>query len=360
MKYKIPIYKPYIGDIEKKYVLDCIKSSWISSKGSYIEKFEDKIQRYTGAKYVTSVSNGTCALHLAFLALGIGEGDEVISSNFTYVASTNAILYVKAKPIFTEIKNDLNIDETKIEEKITNKTKAIIITNVYGYMPNYDLINKIAKKHNLYIIEDAAESFGAKFKNQISGTLGDISTFSFFGNKTITTGEGGMVLCKKLKHFKKVLQLKNQGNSENRIYYHELMGYNYRMTNIQAAIGLAQLEKIDKILRIKENIFFNYRKYLNQSVKMIHPIPQTKPSYWMIALIFSEKKIKEKVDLILKNNKIETRPFFYPIDKLPFYEKSFNCKLANIYHEKGLLVPSYPGLMEKNIKSICNIINKIF
>jgi perosamine synthetase len=354
---KIPIYKPYLDNREKDFVMDCLETSWISSKGGYIEKFENKVRKFTGANFCASTSNGTCALHLAFLALGIGKGDEVITTNFTYVASTNAILYVGAKPVFSEINNDLNADPRRIEQKITPQTKAILVTNIYGFLADYDQLEIIAKKHNLFIIEDAAESFGAVYKNRNSGTLGDISIFSFFGNKTITTGEGGMVLCKNEEHYKKVLKLKNQGNSESETYYHDILGYNYRMTNIQAAIGLAQMEKINKILSLKKSVYNLYKINLKKNINFIFEIPDTKPSYWMTPIIFNNQSTMLRVKEILESNDIETRPFFYPIDELPFYQFSHDCKKAKTYSQTGILLPSYPELREFEINKICDLIN---
>ena len=191
---KIPIYKPLIGKEEKLLVNDCLDSSWISSSGTYVDSFESKIQKYIGCKYAVSTSNGTTALHLAMMALNIGPNDEVITSNYTYVASTNAILIVGAKPVFVDIDPETyNIDVNKIEKKITNKTKAILVTNVYGSVADYTSMKKLANKYNLRVIEDAAESLGSKLNDLMSGNLADISTFSFYGNKTITTGEGGMI-----------------------------------------------------------------------------------------------------------------------------------------------------------------------
>jgi len=352
---KIPIYKPYLDQREKDLVMDCMETTWISSKGSYINKFENLVKDYTKANYCSSTSSGTTALHLALLALDIKEGDEVITTNFTYVASTNAILYVGAKPIFCEISiNDLNIDTNKIQEKITSKTKAILYTNVYGFLCNYEKLNTIAVKHGLYLIEDAAESFGGIFKNQMSGTLGDISTFSFFGNKTITTGEGGMVLCKNRKHHSKIIQLKNQGNSK-KTYFHDVLGYNYRMTNIQAAIGCAQLDKIDEIIYLKKKIYNKYLELLKGKVKFLEKLDNTDPSFWMTPIIFDTIKQKQKVSQKLLQENIETRPFFTPIDNLPFYQES-DCEIAKKTHELGLLLPSYPELSLESQFKICNTI----
>ena len=354
----IPIYTPFIDKIEEDLVNDCMKSTWISSKGAYINKFEEQIKAYTNADYCTTTSSGTSALHLAMLALNIGKDDEVITTNFTYVASTNAILLVGAKPVFCNIRSeDLNIDVDSIESKITLKTKAILYTNVYGFLCDYDRLNEIAKKHGLFLIEDAAESFGATYKNSMSGTLGDISTFSFFGNKTITTGEGGMVLCKNLQHYNKIKKLKNQGNSE-RTYFHDVLGYNYRMTNIQAAIGIGQLNKVEKIISLKKKLYHNYKSNLENKVRFVKELEGTEPSYWMTPIIFESQSKKERVEIKLKENSIETRPLFTPIDQLPFYEKSTSDSANSIY-KLGILLPSYPSLSDKDQNKICKIINSI-
>lgn len=360
MNSRIPIYQPIIGDKEIEYVNECLTDSWISSKGKYIREFEEKVGKYINAKYCTTTSNGTTALHLALLSLGIKEGDEIITPNFTYVASTNAILIMGAKPVFCEInRNDLNINTELIEAKISSKTKAILVTNVFGNLVDFNPIYKICSKYNLKLIEDAAESFGATYFKKKSGNLADISTFSFFGNKTITTGEGGMIICKKLKDFKKINQLKNQGNSISKTYFHDILGYNYRMTNIQAAIGCAQLERIDEILKRKKEIFNFYCNNLSNKVSFLNKLKNSKPSYWMVPIIFKTINEKNKVEKILNKNNIETRPFFTPIDLLPFYEKS-DCRIAKSIYKKGLLLPSHPLLSKGELEKICLLINNTF
>ncbi len=356
MDSRIPICKPWIGEKEKQYVQECIESSWISSKGRFISKFEQKVSDFIGAKYCSSTSNGTTALHLALLAIGIKKGDEVITTNFTYVASTNSILITGATPVFCEIReSDLNIDSSLIEKLVTKKTKAILVTNVYGYMVDLVKIKNICKKHNLYLIEDAAESFGASLGKDMSGSYSDISTFSFFGNKTITTGEGGMVICKQKKHFEKIKQLKNQGNSLSQTYFHDILGYNYRMTNIQAAIGCAQIDNIKEILERKSIVYHKYEKLLSNKVKFLNKLKGSTPSYWMVPVIFDKVEQKRETENILNKNNIETRPFFTPIDLLPFYENS-KCVVAKSIYRKGLLLPSFPSLRESEIEKICSLI----
>tara|TARA_Y100001954_G_C15827853_1_gene613148 strand:- start:6024 stop:7100 length:1077 start_codon:yes stop_codon:yes gene_type:complete len=356
----IPIYKPYINGNEKKYILECIESSWISSKGKFIKKFEDSIIKFTNAKYASSCSNGTTALDLAFKALEIGEGDEVITSNFTYVASTNAILNNKATPVFTDIETDSwNINCELIENKINKNTKAILISNIYGFLPNIKKLKKICDKYKLYLIEDAAESLGSSFDGIMSGNIGYVSTLSFFGNKTITTGEGGMVLTSDKKIYEKIEILKNQGNSLKRKYFHEVLGFNYRMTNIQAAIGLAQMEQIYKILKLKTKIYNYYRCELGEDIIAQKSFHKSSSSYWIVTALFDHLDKKNEIVKVLEKNKIETRPLFYPIDKLPFYNESKECIKTYDLFDRGICLPSYPGLKRSEMDKIIELIKKI-
>jgi perosamine synthetase len=355
----IPIYKPFLFGNEKKYVIDCLNSTWISSKGKYISLFENEIKSYCKRKYSSSCSNGTTALTLAFKALGIKKNDEVITSSFTYVASTNAILEQGAIPIFVDIeKKSWNIDVSLIEREITKNTKAILISNVYGFLPDIDYLLKICKKHKIFLIEDAAESFGARFKKHLSGGIGIISTLSFFGNKTLTTGEGGMVLTNNKKLYSKIESLKNQGNSSIQKYYHDILGYNYRMTNIQAAIGLAQFEQIEIILKRKKEIFQFYKQKIKSNVVFQKSIElNSAPSYWIVSVLFEKTDIKEKVEKALNKNGIETRPLFFPVDQLPFYKNDEKLVNTHSIFNKGICLPSYPSLTNKELNKIVKIIN---
>lgn len=354
---KIPIYKPYIGNEEEVAVAECMQSTWISSQGKFISKFEQDVAEYVGISHAIAVSNGTVAIHLAMLALDIGPEDEVITTNFTYVASSNSILYVGATPIFVDVDPlSWNINPSLIEEKISSKTKAILYTNLYGAPAEYNELKRIADKHGLYLIEDAAESFGATYAGKVSGTLGDISTYSFFGNKTITTGEGGMVLTPNKEIADKIRKLKNQGNSETTRYYHDILGYNYRMTNIQAAIGVVQLSKIENILKLKRALHQNYVNGLKDLVQFQSVSEKATSSYWMSSILFRTIAEKNKVINALKLSNIETRPFFTPIDELPFYNKVNDCSHAKEISEKGINLPSYPALEKKEQNRIIEII----
>ena len=357
-----PVYQPSIIGNAKKYTLECIDSGWISSKGRFVKLFEEKFSDFQGGGYSSSVTNGTVALHLALKVLDIKKDDEIIVPSLTYIASVNAIKYVEAKPIF--IDSDLsswNIDTSKIEEKITKKTKAIIAVHLYGAMCNMQKLKDICEKHNLFLIEDAAEAFGSDYKGKKSGTFGDIATFSFFGNKTITTGEGGMVYSNDEEKIKRVASLKNQAVSSEREYWHEEIGYNYRMTNICAAIGLAQLEVAEDLISKKQQIAFWYKEYLKnipitfqkEEIKSFH-------SFWMVTILVKEKSQRDKLRYFLKDNNIDTRPVFYPANKMKPYKTTDLFAVANLLSNTGLNLPSYPDLKESDIKFICDKIKSYF
>ena len=264
MNIKYPVYKPSLNGNEKKYVMECLDSTWISSKGKFISEFENKFAEYLGVKYAASVSNGTVALHVALLALGIGPEDEVIVPTFTYIASVNAITYTGAKPVFVDSNPShwqMNVED--VNKKLSNRTKAILAVHLYGHPCDIEELRKISDDKKLFLIEDTAEALGSKYDNKLLGTFGDISTFSFFGNKTITTGEGGMVVTNNPELHKKAVHIKGQGLADHREYWHDIIGYNYRMTNICAAIGLAQLEKINEVIKKKREIAKWYKDGLN-------------------------------------------------------------------------------------------------
>lgn len=293
----IPVYAPYLEGNEKKYLLDCIESGWISSRGKYVELFEKSFAKYLNIGYASSVSNGTVALHLALKVLGVGEGDEVIVPSLTYIASVNSISYVGATPIFVDSsRDDWNIDPNLILHKITKKTKAILIVHLYGAPCDMDAISKICKEHNIYLIEDVAEAFGTKYMGRYAGTFGDVATFSFFGNKTITTGEGGMVVSNNLGLIEKVAYLKSQAVSSTKEYWHDEVGFNYRMTNLCAAIGCAQLELADTILEKKLEIASWYFELLSDSHFEFQKVNESAVnSHWMISIL--TKNIKERDDI---------------------------------------------------------------
>ena len=358
----IPVYKPeFIGN-EKKYLMDCIDSGWISSKGKYVNLFEENFSHFLGGGYSSAVSNGTVALHLALKSIGIKEGDEVIVPSFTYIASVNAIKFCNANPVFVD--SDLyswNIDIKKIKEKITTKTKAILAVHLYGALCDCKALKELCNTFSLYLVEDSAEAFGSKYKNNFAGTFGDISTFSFFGNKTITTGEGGMVFSKKQDLIKKVAFLKSQAVDNNREYWHTEIGYNYRITNMQAAIGLAQLENCNQILEKKQNIAnFYISSLVNAPVIFQQNAPDYYHSYWMISILCESKSIRDSLRAFLRERNIDTRPHFYPAHIMPPYKNGEYLPNAEKISNQGVTLPSYPSLSESDLDYITNTILYFF
>jgi perosamine synthetase len=348
---------PYMKGNEKKYVNDCLDSTWISSKGKYIELFEHSFSEYLGVKYACSVNNGTTALHMALLALDIKPGDEIIVPTFTYIASVNAISYMGAVPVFVDsIKETWQIDPDDVKRKITAKTKAVIIVHLYGHPCDMDAIVPLCKDNNILLVEDCAEAIGSYYKGKHVGCFGDIATFSFFGNKTITTGEGGMVVSNNENLITRSHHIKNQGVT-NVQYWHDIIGYNYRMTNICAAIGLAQLEQIEHILQLKKTIAETYRKaFLNTDIEFLYENDDVVNSFWMCSCLIKSAKQRDQLRDFLQQQGIETRPLFYPVHSMPIYNHltTEDFPVANSLSTRGINLPSYPGLTEEDVYVIAN------
>ncbi len=361
--YKIPVYQPTLAGNEKKYVNECLDTSWISSKGKFVSEFEEKFSDYIECKHSITVSNGTVAIHLALLALGIGEGDEVIVPTLTYIASVNAIVYTGATPVFVDSLSDTwQMDTEDVIKKITSKTKAIMAVHLYGHPCEMQVLSEVAKRNDLFLIEDCAEAFGTKYKNQHVGTFGDISTFSFYGNKTITTGEGGMVVTNDDTLFDRALHLKGQGLAKYRQYWHDTIGYNYRMTNICAAIGLAQLEQANDFIEKKRQIAVWYREFLaNTPVRFHEEIGDVIHSYWMCSILVPKSEQRDELRNHLEQNGIETRPLFYPVHTMPMYaDKYQKHTIAENLGWRGINLPSWPGLEQSQIHLICDAIKDFF
>ena len=368
----IPVCEPYLAGNKLEYVTDAISTGWISSSGTYVNRFEEEFAKYCDCKYAVSVCNGTIALHLALLSLDIGIGDEVIIPSFTMIASAFAVCYTGAKPVFVDADKDtFNIDVTKIEKKITSRTKAIMPVHIFGKICNMDAIIALAKKYNLYIIEDAAEAHGATYRGKKAGSFSDVAAFSFFANKNITTGEGGMIvtnnedIAQKAKYFKNVCFPINGPRN----YSHDDIGYNYRMSNVVAAIGLAQVEKADdyRAMRIRNNEL--YRKYLEGVPGIIF---QSLPEEgcidvcWMNTIVLDPEKFghtKDETVTFLKSQNIDTRLLFKSMSR----QKSladFGCDCSGEYivtdwlNENGFYLPSASNLDEETIKNICRVIKE--
>ncbi|MBY0316682.1 MAG: DegT/DnrJ/EryC1/StrS family aminotransferase [Bdellovibrionales bacterium] len=362
---KIPVAKPSLSGNERKYVLECIETEWISSNGKYIGKFEDAFSKYVGVKHALTCSNGTVALHLPLMAMGVGPGDEVIVPTLTYIATANVVKYVGANLVLADC-DPLNwtVTAKDIEAKITTKTKAIIIVHLYGHPVDMDPIMDLARKHNIYVIEDCAESLGATYKDRPTGCIGHVGTFSFFGNKTITTGEGGMVTTNDDDLAAKMRMLKGQGMDPSKRYWHPIVGYNYRMTNIQAAIGLAQLERIGWHLEQRRRVAGTYSKELmardlplavqRESENIYH-------SYWMFSVVLESGVRVSRDELIMEMDKngVETRPIFYPMHIMPPHLSSEKFPVAEKIASNGLNLPTFSELTNEQIKIVVDTLESI-
>lgn len=359
----IPIYQPSLSGNEKKYINQCLDTNWISSKGEFITSFEQKFAEYMGVNHAVSVCNGTVALHLALAALGIGADDEVIVPTLTYVASVNTIVHTGATPVFVDsLEHTWQMDPEEVRKKITSKTKAIMAVHLYGHPCDIQSLVNICREFNLFLIEDCAEAFGTYEGKHHVGTQGDIATFSFYGNKTITTGEGGMVVTQNSDLHKKCLQLRGQGVSSHRTYWHEVVAYNYRMTNLCAAIGLAQLEQVDEILQKKRRLAEWYAEDLvNLPLKTHQEVGDVKHSYWMCSILLDDAKHRDTLRDYLDKEKIETRPLFYPVHTMPMYAGgSDSYPIADSLGSRGINLPSWPGLTREQVSRITSKIREYF
>jgi len=363
---KYPLINLKIHNSEINSVVDAMKKGWISSAGSYVSQFEEDFTRYIGRGFSTTTSSGTTALELALKVFDIGYGDELILPNFSFAASINSIINVGAKPIVVDINpKTWTIDTNQIEKKISKKTKAIMPVHIYGQPCEMAKIKKIAKLKNLFVIEDAAEALGATYKKLKIGLDSDCACFSFYANKTITTGEGGMVIFKNKKNFDKANKIKNHGMSNKKYYFHETIGSNYRMTNIQAAIGVEQLKKIKSLILARKKIFKYYDKKLSKFsfIKLLPKNGWSTNSYWLYTILIENLGLTKRQKLInnLLKKGIETRPAFYPFSSMKIYNKycSENYKFSEKIAFNSISLPSTNLNQPDQDFIIDNIINEI-
>ncbi len=361
---RISVMEPNLKGNELTYLTNCINTNWISSAGKYVTQFGQMVADYCEVPYALPVSNGTVALHLALLALDIGEGDEVIVPDLTFAASINAVLYSGATPVIVDIDLDTwNMSPQAIEQAITPKTKAIMPVHLYGFMCDMDPIMQIAQQHDLLVIEDAAEAIGSEYKGKKAGSFGEAATFSFFGNKTITTGEGGMVLFKNEAHYQKAAVLRDHGMSKTKRYWHEYVGYNYRLTNLQAAIGVAQMEKIDTIVAKKVAIGQQYNALFSELNEIELPPSKAEQTntYWLYTLLIKHNVAKLNRDEIVQKlllNGIETRNVFYPLHEMPVYQPyaRFDYPNTSFVASQGISLPSSLSLSAEEQNEIFKVL----
>jgi perosamine synthetase len=350
----IPVYQPDLSGNERAYVLDCLESSWISSIGTYITRFEDVFARTTSIPHSLTVANGTVALHLALHCLDIGPGDEVIVPTFTYIASVNTIAQTGAKPVFVDCReSDWLIDPVDIIRKITTKTKAIMPVHLYGGVADMPTIMKIARENGLKVVEDCAEALGSSLNGVHVGAFGDIGTFSFFGNKTVTTGEGGMVATTDEALAARVRKAKGQGQSLHKRYWHDELGFNYRMTNICAAIGLAQMERLQAILARKRFIADTYRRELaNTGVVMQEKQTGVSSSDWLVSLLVPRGTDRYAVMDKMRAAGVDTRPVFYCAHHMPMYKQDTTFRVSEEISNRGISLPSFPTLSDDQLAQV--------
>jgi perosamine synthetase len=367
---RVPIAEPVLFGNEEKYVVECIRTGWISSKGEFIDRFEENFASYIGVEHAVAVSSGTAALHLALLALDIKPGDEIIMPAFTMIACANVARYLGAKPVLVDSETlTWNIDPSKIEEKITSKTKAIMVVHIYGHPADMDPIMKIAERYGLYVIEDAAEAHGAEYKGRKVGGIGDVGCFSFYANKIITMGEGGAVVTNDEKVAEKVRRLRDQAYNVNlrKWLIHDDIGYNYRLTNLQAAIGLAQLERIEEFInRHRENAYY-YNSLLKniRGVTLPPEMPWAKNVYWMYTILIDEEILGVTRDDLIKKLEIygiDTRSTFLPIHLQPPYRDIYiyeKYPIAELLGRRGINLPSGNSTTKEDIEYVASAIKDV-
>jgi perosamine synthetase len=355
----IPISAPTFTGREAEYVQDCLDSTWISSRGEYIRSFERRFAEFCDVEYAVACNTGTAALHLAMLALGIGAGDEVIVPTLTYVASANAVRYCGANVIFADSRSETwNIDPEDVARKIGPRTRAIMAVHLYGAPADLASLTELAEEHELSLIEDAAEAHGAAYQDRPVGAIGTIGTFSFYGNKIITTGEGGMIVTNNALLAERSLLFRGQGQAFDRTYWHLVIGYNYRMTNLEAAIGLAQLESLSERLERRRAIADRYRANLAAvpGLSFQKAEGNARSANWLVGILLPVPSAAARDDVAtrLRKRGIETRPFFYPIHTMPPYAdgKTGPLPVAEGLSRRGLCLPTWAGLTDEDIDHV--------
>lgn len=355
-----PIAEPDIGELEIEYVTDAVRSGWVSSLGRYVEEFERGFADFCHTRHAVSTSNGTAALHLALAALGVGPGDEVIVPTLTFIATASAVIYAGARPVFVDSDpHTWCLDPAAVERAVTPRTRAIIPVHLYGHPADMDPILDTASRHKLMVIEDAAESHGALYKGRVTGGLGKAGIFSFYGNKLVTSGEGGMIVTNDSGLADRANFLHDHAMRPEARYYHPELGFNYRITNLQAALGVAQLKRAPELIARKRRIMEWYREFLGdeEELKLNPSMPWAESSFWMICAIFSSRLDPDSVMTSLRASGIDSRPFFKPLHTLPPMQK-YDCgnrfPVAEDLSRRGISLPSGVKLTRQDVEFICS------
>jgi perosamine synthetase len=352
----IPVSRPHISSLEQEYVNDAVRSGWVSSIGPYVDRFEKCFAEYCGTSYAVTVSNGTVGLHLALVACGIRPGDEVIVPDLTFVATANAVRMAQAIPVIVDVDRDTYcVNPEKILRAINSRTRAIIPVHLYGHPASMRSIREIASRYGVKVIEDAAEAHGAEVDGVKVGALADCAVFSFYGNKIITTGEGGMITTDNVELYQRVRHLRDHAMSKDVKYWHSEIGYNYRMTNIQAALGLAQLEQIEYFLSCRDAQLQQYRSFLEPLGVECNPCVNSQPVNWITCALVDGlgRARRDKAIALLRESGVDSRPFFFPLSKLPMYA-SYDNPVATYLSENGLNLPTFVGQTPDEIQRVCS------
>lgn len=365
----IPVNEPLISDKEFQYVTECLNTGWVSSAGKFIEEFEKRWAEYCGMKYGVAVSSGTTALQVAIGCLNLEPGDEVIMPTFTIISCALAVIYNGGKPVLVDADpKTWTMDVSQIEAKITSRTGAIMPVHIYGHPCDMEPIQELARKYSLVIIEDAAEAHGAEYNCKKCGSLGDISCFSFYANKIVTTGEGGMVLTNNEEYTEKARALRNLCFRQDRRFYHTELGHNFRLTNVQAAIGLAQLERIDELVKKKRWMGYTYNKKLKDIPGLNLPAEESwaKNVYWMYGVVLNESTGIDATEFAkrLRRQGVDTRPFFLGMHEQPIFHRmelfENDCyPVAERIARRGLYLPSGLTLTQKEIGRVVEVVREV-
>lgn len=351
----IPVSAPDLSGNEKKYAADAVESTWVSSSGKYLSKFESQLASQTGVNHGIATSSGTTSLHLALLALGIGPGDEVIVPSFTFVATANVVRYCGATPVFVDVSPESwCIDAKTIEPGLSSRTKAIIAVHIFGNVADVAGIRSLVAGRGIAIVEDTAEAHGASRDGHPAGSLGDVSCFSFYGNKIITTGEGGMLVTNSEELADRARKLRDHGMDPTRHYWHEEVGFNYRLTNVQAAIGVAQMERFDEIISNRQRVFDSYRQHLESLEQVtLQPVPkETVQAPWFFTLLLNGAD-RDSLRDRLHDRGVDTRPFFVPMHQLPMYKTDQNLPVSEDISARGMYLPTFSQMTESQIEKVC-------
>jgi perosamine synthetase len=368
--FKIPVARPDLDGNEERYVLEAVRSSWISSTGPFITRFESEFASICGTQSAIAVCNGTVALHLALLTLDVRPGDEVLVPSLTYIATANAVRYVGAEPVFVDVDPETwCIDPKKLEDAITRRTKGIIAVHLYGHPADMDAINEVAAVHGLWVVEDAAEAPMASYKQRPTGSLARIATFSFYGNKVITCGEGGALTLSDPSLEMRARTLRGQGVDPKRRYFFPVTGYNFRLTNVACAILCAQLEQASELLRMRRSVFHLYRELLKDVAGIsFQPIASwAVQSPWLFCICVDEKLFGMNSQVLaqrLAESGIETRPFFYPLHRLPPFraasrERGEVLPVTDKLSQAGLNLPTFASMTSDQVRFVCQTINDV-